>query len=871
MFWATCESQTPRVAGGRTPEAATVGWNRSATRLPTHSGPLQSPARRTQLCLLLWPALLFPTATGLGQSIDAAPQLKATAALEIPQHELTLPLLIDDLLTGEVRTWIEPTSGRLTVDRAGLVALLSPKADRASLARLTEEADSRGRLTLSAIEDAGFPIRYEPQELELRISMPIASRLPTEVAIAGRQPPPGVESALLPSDFSAYLNLRSGVDVVHQSPGSLAEGRQPVRVDLENAFNFRNWVLDANTSFVENDDNPVHRREILLTRDLPDQRIRISAGDLAYSTTGFQTFVPLGGVTVARNFSLQPYRVTEPLGRSSFVLKSDSKVEVLVNGQVVRTLQLPAGPHSVRDFLFASGANDVVLRITDEVGRIETVRQSFYFDSRLLAAGEQEFAYSIGVPSRYEDGSIHYETDFPFGSVFHRVGVSDSITLGANAQGTDQRQLFGTEAVFASALGTLSLDAAGSTHTDIAPGAAARVQYRYYDAGVDNPRGRTYAAAVQYRSSTFALPLPSAEELPDVVEFSARYGQRLPWQSNVGVGGSCQVPLDGSRNLTAVNVYLSKRWGHGLDLELNLERTDTIAGDTDHRAFVNIHLRLGSRHTLNASYDSLADTSRLDWQYTPARNVGGVSASAGVQHTPDAYQFFGSATYTDYRFEAGISEDVATPTIAGLDNDVRTRLRFGTALVFADGVFGVSRPVTDSFAIVAPRASLEGQAIGTEPIDGTYSAQTSFLSPAVVPDLQAYQVRRLVTEAPDLPPGSEMGPDLFMLKPTYRSGTVIRVGTEATITVTGTLRDATGKLVVLQGGELRDLDDPSREPIVWFTNREGQFYVENLRVTTYHLTLYSAPESPLELRVPAGQKGLWQIGELQLSTTARPQ
>src|SRR5207244_11270209 len=125
---------------------------------------------------------------------------------------------------------------------------------------------------------------------------------------------------------------------------------------------------------------------------------------------------------------------------SALFLKSDSKVDVLVNVRLVQTLQLPAGQHNLKNFPFASGANDVVLRITDPVGRIETITLSFFFDSKLLAQGEQEFAYSVGLPSRTENGHYNYDADSPTLSAFHRIGLSDKLTAGLNLQADWQVQ-----------------------------------------------------------------------------------------------------------------------------------------------------------------------------------------------------------------------------------------------------------------------------------------------------------------------------------------------------------------------------------------------------------------------------------------------
>ncbi|MBI5387103.1 MAG: fimbrial biogenesis outer membrane usher protein [Verrucomicrobia bacterium] len=796
----------------------------------------------------------------------------SNAASAPSERTLVVPLFIEKQECGEVRVWLATAGPDVQAEAAPVLKELAARTTPESLAAVNAHVDARGRLSTQSLKAAGFGAEFNERTLELHLAVPPTKRRPTEIQIYGRREPPGAAEAIRPSDLSAYLNLRSGLDYVHQSQTGAGEGLQPVRLDLESAVNLRHWVLEANAGYVEDARTTFQRREVRVVRDDPAHRLRYSAGDLAYPVTSFQSYQPLGGFSVARNFLLQPYRVTEPLGRASVYLKSDSKVEVFVNGRQVQSLQLRAGQHTLRDFLFASGANDVVLRITDSVGRVEVVPLSFFFDTRLLAQGEQEFAYNIGALARVGDGRYDYEKRCPGYSMFHRLGVTDKLTLGASLQGSGVQQMLGGEAVLATRLGTFSTEVGGSRYAGTGFDTAARMEYRYYNAGPDNRYSSIYSFATQYRGRSFVALGERPGRAADLVEFIARYSQRLPWDMTAGLGGTYQLNLGSARDGNGVNLFFSKRIGSHLTAEVTLDRNETVAGQTEYRAFFSLNVLLpGPRQSINSSHDTLTGLSRVDWQYTPRRNVGGLAANAGAQRSPHDYQFFGGGTYTGYRGEFSLTEDITTPSLPGMATDVRTRLRAGSALVFADGQFAVSRPVLDSFAIVAPHPSLHGQKIGTEPIASTYSARSDFLGPAVIPDLQSYQVRRVIVEAPDLPVGYDFGPDIHTLRPSYKSGSVIRVGTDANVSLTGTLLDAAGQTVPLQAGELVDTGDKPRPAVTLFTNREGRFYVEGLRPGRYELRLFADPAAVVAVEIPKGKTGAMDAGALSLPAGAKLQ
>jgi outer membrane usher protein len=772
-------------------------------------------------------------------------------------QEINVPLYLDNHLAGEIP--ISILSDQVLVDRSTLGRELEGKLQPDIHAQMMEGNTNR-QISIQALEALGVQAVFDEADLELRVRTTPAVRAVSTVDLLNRAPSVGGET-VSPSAFSTYVNLRTGMDYVQQSASGRGEGLQPFRADLEGAVNLNGWVIEGTGSYSENAPSLWRRDDLRLVRDDPERMIRYSAGDLAYPTTGFQTFQPMLGVTAARNFSLQPYRVTHPLGQTSFFLKAPSTVQVLVNGQQVQTLQLPAGPHNLRDFLFASGANDVVLRITDDVGRVETIQLSFFFDAQLLAQGEHEFSYSIGAPSRFGETGPEYEYDLPVLSLFHRLGITDRLTAGVNFQGNEQQQLFGMDAVWATRLGTFQPDIGMSTLEGHGLGYAARLGYRYYDAA--SPLGTAFALSAQYTSPSFA-PLGNRDPF-NVAEwrFSARYSQRLGWGVHGGIGGTYELRREAPTALSGLNIFMSKRFGRNSYMDITLDRRETVLGKTEYRAYASLSVFFdGGRQNVRTTHDTFTRTTRSDWRYNSARHVGGLDGNLGVQRTPDDYSLFGAANYTGYRAEASLAHDITTPSHHGEELDSRTRLRFGTALVYAGGQFALSRPVRDSFAIVAAQPEVKGQKIGVDPVADGHLAKINRWGPAVIPDLNPYLVRKLSIDAPELPPGYDIGPGAYAVQPTYKSGTVIVVGSDATVLLGGLLEAPDGTPISLQAGEIVAIGEEQRV-VEFFTNRRGKFNAEGLRPGFYEMRLFLDSSARITFEIPKGTAGFYEIGTLK--------
>lgn len=143
-------------------------------------------------------------------------------------------------------------------------------------------------------------------------------------------------------------------------------------------------------------------------------------------------------------------------------------------------------------------------------------------------------------------------------------------------------------------------------------------------------------------------------------------------------------------------------------------------------------------------------------------------------------------------------------------------------------------------------------------------AEANKLGPAVAPDLSSYTLTTLRVDAPNMPLGYDLGNAVFNLLPSYKSGAAIMVGTDATVFARGTLINAAGEPIALQGGQVVSLSDPSWEPLALFTNRAGRFALMGLKPGRYELKLFSNPPLTVPFEIPADKTGIYDLGAVKV-------
>ena len=780
------------------------------------------------------------------------------------EKDLIVPLVLDRRSRTDIRIRIGDDPAKLRMSGETLLALLEEDLRPDLHARLTRLVDEEGLVPLSSLTRVGVDARFDHPTLSLDVQVPPHSRGTRVIAFRGAQPPVASTTLLQPASFSGYLNSRIALDYL-KDDSSGDQGLQPLQAVFEGATNLRNWVLEGDLTFREDAAHRWRRGDVRLVRDLPSRSIRVQGGDVSIHGFGFQARQNLLGVTIGRNFKLQPYRITEPSGSRRFTLTTRSRVEVMVNGRLLRTLHLRPGPYDLRDFRLTNGINDVQIRITDDFGRVREIDFPFAFESRLLRTGLSDFGYTVGVRSQRNDGLLEYDDSARVFSGFHRYGLTSNLTLGGHFQADRDRRLLGADAVFAGRYGTVAAEVAFSRGRGTRPSYGLRLRFQRYDARQRNTARRRWRFSFESRGRTFA---PIGATNPDnatALSIGGSVSQDLPLTRTQGTfSADYDVGRGGAADTLSLSASLRRWLRKGLDVELSLGQMISSEGENELSSVVSlIWVDRERNHTTRVSHDSVGRATSLDWQYSPDRVVGGVAANTKFTNRPDAYDLAGGLRYTGARMEAALTQDT-TFGRRGRPDSYRSSFQLGTAVAFAGKKLGLSRPITNSFALVVPHPSLKGHVVGVDPVGGTTTARADRFGPGVVPNLTAYKIRNVTVEAPDLPAGFDLGVTFFQTSPTYRSGTVIPVGKEAVVVMRGLLTLPDGSPMGLAVGKIESLDDPDFDTVTFFTNRKGKFSVSGLKPGRYEVRMHSNPDATIRIEIPRGTVGRFNVGGVRL-------
>ena len=254
--------------------------------------------------------------------------------------------------------------------------------------------------------------------------------------------------------------------------------------------------------------------------------------------------------------------------------------------------------------------------------------------------------------------------------------------------------------------------------------------------------------------------------------------------------------------------------------------------------------------------------ARLSYQTLNGQGVGSYNLTADVERSDFGSGASVNANYFTNRAELGFSHFGTFDRDFGNSRQQRTSIRAATSIAFADGAVSIGRPIYDSFAIVKPHPALKGTNIVLDPGVNGSTAATGTLRAATHPSLSAYAERTVAIDAPNAPPGIDLGQGSFRVFPSYRSGYKITIGSAYTITALGNLLDANGQPVALVTGTAVELAHPERAPLTVFTNRDGRFGLPGLAPGKWRITMLDDNASVFEFEIGKTAPGVVQLGKL---------
>lgn len=759
----------------------------------------------------------------------------------------------------------DPSGGKF--DPAPLLKVLSGMLKPETMKSVNEAAPKSGFMDTGSLHALGIETEVDPSTFRFFLRVPPRLLISSARSLSGNRVDPFTAGGKPPEPFSAFINWSAQQQ--YDDPPSRSGGpeRGPLGVGLDGAFQLKGWVLEGAGLYREGGEDEWSRRDVRLVKDLAPRALRFSAGDLSYKVSGYQSVMSLGGLGVSRDYSLKPHEITYPTGDFSFFLENPSTVEIWINGVLRQTLELEAGDQDLRDFPYTSGENEVELRIRDAAGRRQTLNFSFIQEAALLSRGRDRFSFNAGVMRKFDGNGYEYDEDDPGASLYYQRGITDRFTTGGFAQAKSGHAVLGWDAATAFGFGTFQVEAAASTLEDYGEDWAGRLSFasRRLDFGpVSDFRWRAY---VEYLGENFAAVSNSAPSNRQKVKTAASASFRLPENltANLGLGWNA---LRGSAESESwyASAGLAWRWRQYLSAGLSGRYSEDENGRCNSEAYLGVSLywpQKGQSLTASKSWDGGVN-ARWDWQSSYSGNPGAARGYVSAGRDDDTDELEAGVSYTSNFGRASATHEISERRSGGGETRNRTLLALQSSLVYADGNFGVSRPVRDSFLLVKGAENCEGRKILVNPTKNGAQAESFLFLPAVLPDLSSYRLANVRCE-PDEPPLTYIPKeDYSTLFPSYKSGTVLYVGTAARFQVLGRLVDEGGRPVKDLPLEIQFPKAKGGNSELTFTDSLGRFLVMAEGPGPCVIRPLS-PESPYgqaSFEVPARTDEMYRAGDI---------
>ncbi len=578
----------------------------------------------------------------------------------------------------------------------------------------------------------------------------------------------------------------------------------------------------------------------------PEVLRRWVAGDAAVSLGGLGSGAVVGGLGVARDFTLDPYLVQAARPATSAFAASPSTLEVYVNGALVRRQEVAPGTLDLANLPVVAGTNAVRTVLRDAYGREQSFDLRAAYSPGLLAPGLSDYAYHLGF-LREGFGQTSFQYGRPVALARHRLGLSEAVTAGYRLEGGLDRASGGPSLSLGTLLGTFDGELAGSVERG-RPGAAAAASWLWVD--------RRTSAGLRVRAATPGYSNASLDFTADraAVDASAFVAVRATARLGLGLEGTASRWRDAGET-TSVTARADLGLGAGLAL-LASATTEWRQGSATFLGQVFLSWALGSRTTATAG--TRAGTE-------------GVGASLGAQRMLPVGSGYGyrleaaggepqSRGLADLQWQTDHGRYEAQVERAGSSSGGVLSAAGGAVLIGGRGF--LTRPLESSFGLMRVgvpevRGYLENQEVGRT------DAQGDLLVPALLPRY----ANRLAIRASDIPMDYEVGKVERLVAPPFKRGVVARFDVKRIRAVMARIEVERGAGPEVPTNGQVEVKEEGGTTVVPTTS-DGRFFLEHVAPGPHEVELtWARGTCRFTMEVPDGA-GIQDLGTLRCAPEA---
>jgi outer membrane usher protein FimD/PapC len=618
---------------------------------------------------------------------------------------------------------------------------------------------------------------------------------------------------------NAYSSKESSIFLNYGIEYRVGDGVTFQNLNLTNELGIRrgDYLFLTDTLYTKDNiqDNFV-RLHTSVTRDDRQEMQRIIFGDLFASSGTLGSSTNLGGVSFSKVYGIDPFFITYPTLELSGQVSLPSEVDIYMNGAKIRTERVAPGEFQLRNLSAYGGAGVVELVIRDSLGREQRFPYPFYLgDNFLLKKGLHDYSYNIGFRrDKFGRESNRYST--PAAVAFHRYGLNDFLTLGFRGEATNNLVNGGPQATARlGTLGVLNLSLSGSAGSG--PGSAVDISYQYLS--------RRFNARLFYQffSRTYRTLTPSSLDMQQNYAEGGGLGYTHPKFGSLSFDLTGQKTYQGTISRSAATAY-SKSFPNNVNLTATFRRVQDPAAGYSNEFFVGLSytakndVNFSARHELTSGRES----DSLQVQKNPPLGEG-IGFRALLERDQNDGQ---PATYIvnpilQYNGRHVILKGEITANQNSGKWTEQYLLGASGALVFLENIVGLTRPVTDSFAVVKV-GEIEGVTVrsGAQDIGKTDSSGRMFIT-----NLSSYNDNLIAINDKDIPFEYYFPQVQKLVSPPLRSGSCIGFLVKKMQPVIGILKiKINGEAKPVEFHEVNLVVDGKE--ITFPTGAGGEFYID---------------------------------------------
>jgi outer membrane usher protein FimD/PapC len=308
---------------------------------------------------------------------------------------------------------------------------------------------------------------FDESQLTLTLTSP-SQYLPASIIDFSRRQQKQVQR---PLETSGFVNYRLDFETDSRTDVSASGLASEVGLRRRNLL-----FLSGQRYETSNEESRFIRQMTSATWEWREELRRLIVGDAITPAGLLVPSVRFGGVTISRNFDLDPAFIQYPTFDYAGSIAAPGEIDIYQNGFKLRTEKLPPGPFQLEDLAGAPGYGDIELVLRDQFGRETRLNSPYYLTEQLLKPGLQEYSYGAGLlRDGYGSSEDRYTSAVLLGN--HRYGWNRRLTIGYSLQAGDGLLMLSPHLdVLAGTFGIVSLAAGGSAGN---PGGGGAGLFRY--------------------------------------------------------------------------------------------------------------------------------------------------------------------------------------------------------------------------------------------------------------------------------------------------------------------------------------------------------------------------------------------------------